>query len=55
MFSLAETKEELSDDFNISNIFFLGNGTLGPNVLRNATDMEIRNPNKIIDKAKTGL
>tara|TARA_B100002019_G_scaffold70312_1_gene60539 strand:+ start:1332 stop:1499 length:168 start_codon:yes stop_codon:yes gene_type:complete len=55
MFFFAERKDELSDDFNISNKFFLGNGTLGPAISRNAMEIEVRNPNKIIDKAKTGL
>tara|TARA_B100000900_G_scaffold383477_1_gene371426 strand:+ start:112 stop:279 length:168 start_codon:yes stop_codon:yes gene_type:complete len=55
MFSLGESKDKVSDFFNISDILFLGNGTLGPNMSRNATDVEIRNPIKIIDKAKTGL
>ena len=39
--------------FNISDILFLGNGTLGPSISKNATEM-IRNPIKIMDKAKTG-
>ena len=40
---------------NISDMLFLGNGILGPNISKNATDMEIKNPTKRMSKANTGL